>query len=331
MRGWTRAYGTGKMSTTADRIASQLSAREAPVQVELRPQAGVLRSLGRFVRTKPLGAIGGLLIVVFVLTALFAEQIAPYAYDQDVGKDKGNIYLQPPSTRFILGTDNLGRDMFSRIVWGSRISVAVGFGAVAVGTGLATILGLLSGYWAGKFDLLLQRVIDIWVSVPAIILLIFIVTVFTTRNTDSITTVAIVAVTLGVLVAAGSSRVVRSAVLAIRHMPYMEAARCVGCGDGHIIMKYVLPNVFAPILILATTQLGAAILAESTLSFLGFGVKPPMPAWGSMLSGNGRTYFEGAPWLAFWPGLAISLAVFGFNMLGDALRDVLDPRLRGSR
>lgn len=319
------------MSTLVDRVAGAAPAREASLDVRLRPRAGVLRSIGRFVRGKPLGALGGLLILVFVFTALFADRVAPYAYDQDVGKDKGNIYLQPPSAQFILGTDNLGRDMFSRIVWGSRISVAVGFGAVAVGTGLATILGILSGYWGGKFDLLLQRVIDIWISIPALVLLIFIVTVFTTRDTDSITTVVIVAVTLGVLVAAGSSRVVRGAVLAIRHMPYMESARCLGCRDGHIIMRYVLPNVFAPILILATTQLGAAILAESTLSFLGFGVKPPMPAWGSMLSGNGRTYFEGAPWLAFWPGLAISLAVFGFNMLGDALRDVLDPRLRGSR
>ena len=318
------------MSTVANRVGTQVLPSEVSLAVNFRPRGGALHSLGHFIRHKPLGALGGFLIFVFVFTAIFADRLAPYMYDQDVGKEKGDIYLQPPSASFILGTDNLGRDMFSRIVWGSRISVAVGFGAVLVGTGLAMALGILSGYWGGNFDLLLQRLIDIWISVPALILLIFIVTVFTTRNTDSITTVVIVAVTLGVLVAAGSSRVVRSAVLAIRHMPYMDAARCIGCGHGRILWRYVLPNVFAPILILATTQLGAAILAESTLSFLGFGVKPPMPAWGSMLSGNGRTYFEGAPWLAFWPGLAISLAVFGFNMLGDALRDVLDPRLRGS-
>jgi peptide/nickel transport system permease protein len=176
-----------------------------------------------------------------------------------------------------------------------------------------------------------QRFIDIWISFPALVLLITIVSIFTTRDTDSQTSIIIVAVTLGILTAAGSSRVVRSAVLAIRHMPYMEAARCVGAGDLRIILRYVLPNVFAPILILATTQLGGAILAESTLSFLGFGVKPPMPAWGSMLSGSGRQYFLVAPGLAIWPGLAISLVVFGFNMFGDALRDVLDPRLRGSR
>jgi peptide/nickel transport system permease protein len=155
--------------------------------------------------------------------------------------------------------------------------------------------------------------------------------VFTTRDTDSSTSIALVALTLGIIIASGSSRVVRSAVIGIRHMPYMEAARCAGCQDWRIIVRYVLPNVFAPIVILATTQLGTAILAEATLSFLGFGVKPPFPAWGSMLSGNGRTYFLVAPWLAIWPGLAISLSVFGFNMFGDALRDVLDPRLRGSR
>ena len=150
-------------------------------------------------------------------------------------------------------------------------------------------------------------------------------------NRDGRSSRRLVAVALGLVVAGGSSRVVRSSVISIRDMPYMEAARCTGCGHFRIIMRYVLPNVLAPILILATVQLGGAILAESTLSFLGFGVKPPMPAWGSMLAGSGRQFFLVAPWLAIWPGLAISLAVFGFNMLGDALRDVLDPRLRGSR
>ena len=281
----------------------------------------------RFIRQKPLGAFGAFLVIVFVFTALFAEQIAPYPYDAC----QGCPVRVPPRNGFILGTDNLGRDMFSRIVWGARISVAVGFGAVLVGTGLATVLGILSGYYGGWFDLLLQRLIDIWISIPALILLIVMLSVFTNRNTDAQTSVLLVAVTLGILVAAGSSRVVRSAVIGVRHQAFMESARAVGCGHLRVLVHHVLPNVFAPILILATTQLGAAIIAEATLSFLGYGVKPPFPAWGSMLSGSGRQYFLIAPWLAIWPGLAISLSVFGFNMFGDALRDVLDPRLRGSR
>ncbi len=299
-------------------------APQAPIR---RPRPRPLRGLWRFARRKPLGAIGGLLVLLLIGTAIFADAIAPYAYDVGQGADR----LQGPSPRHPLGTDNLGRDLFSRIVYGSRISIAIGFGAVLVGTGLATLIGVLSGYFGGAFDLLFQRLIDAWVAFPAIILLACLVTISTTRDTDPVTSIAIVAVALGLVVAGGSSRVVRSAVIGIRDMPYMEAARCVGCTDLHIIRRYVLPNVLAPVLILATVQLGGAILAESTLSFLGFGVKPPMPAWGSMLAGAGRQYFLVAPWLAIWPGLAISLAVFGFNMLGDALRDVLDPRLRGSQ
>jgi peptide/nickel transport system permease protein len=302
-------------------------AGEWPRQASVRPRARRLGILWRFARRKPLGAVGGGIVGLLIITAVFAGQIAPYAYDVGQGADR----LQGPSLRHLLGTDNLGRDLFSRIVYGARISVAVGFGAVLVGTGLATILGVLSGYFGGAFDLLFQRVIDAWIAFPALVLLACLVTVSTTRNTDPATSIAIVAVALGLVVAGGSSRVVRSAVIGIRDMPYMEAARCVGCGHLHIILRHVLPNVLAPIMILATVQLGGAILAESTLSFLGFGVKPPMPAWGSMLAGSGRQYFLVAPWLAIWPGLAISLAVFGFNMLGDALRDVLDPRLRGTQ
>jgi len=304
-------------------LPSPSRARERQQPEGVRP----FRALGRFVRRKPLGAVGGLIVLLFILTALFADLIAPYAYDVGQGVER----LKGPSLRHLFGTDNLGRDLFSRIVYGARISIAVGFGAVFVGTGLATLIGVVSGYFGGLFDLLFQRLIDAWVAFPAIILLACLVTVSTTRNTDPSTSIIIVAVALGLVVAGGSSRVVRSAVLGIRDMPYIEAARCTGCSDLHIIRRYILPNILAPVLILATVQLGGAILAESTLSFLGFGVKPPMPAWGSMLAGSGRQFFLVAPWLAIWPGLAISLAVFGFNMLGDALRDVLDPRLRGSQ
>ena len=312
-----------KIATVAGALPAQASGRsQAP---SLRPNA--LQVLWRFARNKPLGAVGGIIVLVMMVTALFASQIAPYAYDAGKGADR----LQGPSLRHLLGTDNLGRDMFSRIVYGARVSIEVGFGAVLVGTGLAAVLGILSGYYGGLFDLLFQRLIDAWIAFPAIVLLACLVTIMTTRATSSTTSIVIVAIVLGFIVAGGSTRVVRSVVIGIRDMPYMESARCVGCGNMRIILRYVLPNVLAPIIILATVQLGGAILAESTLSFLGFGVKPPMPAWGSMLAGSGQQFFLIAPSLAIWPGLAISLAVFGFNMLGDALRDVLDPRLRGSR
>ncbi len=283
--------------------------------------------LKRFIRSKPLGAIGGLIVLLMILIAIFADIIAPYPYDEGQGSDR----LQGPSGAHFLGTDNLGRDMFSRIIYGARISIAVGFGAVFVGTGLATLFGVISGYYGGKFDLIFQRFIDAWIAFPAIILLAFLVTILTSNRTGSVISVIIVAITLGLVVTGTSSRVVRSAVIAIRDQPYIESARAAGATNTHIIWQYILPNVLAPIVILATVQLGGAILAEATLSFLGFGVKPPMPAWGSMLAGSGQAYFLIAPHLAIWPGVAISLAVFGFNMLGDALRDVLDPRLRGSR
>jgi peptide/nickel transport system permease protein len=312
-----------KAATIAGALPVAASARTQAQKHRSRP----LQQLLRFAVTKPLGAVGGVIVIVMVLTALFAQQIAPYPYDAVKGTDR----FKGPSLQHFFGTDNLGRDLFSRIVFGARVSIEVGFGAVLVGTGLATILGVLSGYFGGLFDLLFQRLIDAWIAFPAIVLLACLVTIMTTRATSSTSSIIIVAIALGLIVAGGSTRVVRSAVIGIRDMPYMEAARCAGCNNLRIIVRYVLPNVLPPIIILATVQLGGAILAEATLSFLGFGVKPPMPAWGSMLAGSGRQYFLDHPYMAIWPGLAISLAVFGFNMLGDALRDVLDPRLRGSR
>lgn len=312
-----------KVATIAGAVPARESGRSLAPSRRTRPFAAIWR----FARNKPLGAVGGIIVLVLTFTALFASQLAPYDYDAGKGVDR----LKGPSLQHLLGTDNLGRDLFSRIIYGARISIEVGFGAVLVGTGLATLFGVISGYYGGLFDLLFQRFIDAWIAFPAIVLLACLVTILTSRATSSGSSIVIVAVALGLIVAGGSTRVVRSAVIGIRDMPYMEAARCAGCTNGRIIMRYVLPNVLAPIIILATVQLGGAILAESTLSFLGFGVKPPMPAWGSMLAGSGRQFFLVAPSLAIWPGVAISLAVFGFNMLGDALRDVLDPRLRGSR
>jgi len=228
-----------------------------------------------------------------------------------------------PLERLELRTDANGRDMLSRIIWGARVSITVGFGAVGLSVLLAMSVGVLSAYFGGAFDLFVQRLVDVWISFPAVVLLVSLVAVIGPGLWS-------VTFALGVLLAPGTSRVIRGAVIGMRHLPYMEAARCLGAGHARVIARHVLPNVFAPVVVLATVQLGTAILAESTLSFLGYGVPPPFPAWGAMLSGTGRMFMLQSPWLSIWPGLAISAAVFGFNMLGDALRDVLDPRLRGT-
>jgi peptide/nickel transport system permease protein len=288
-------------------------------RVGARPVSpATVSGLRRFVTTKPLGAFGGVLIVVFLVLAAGAQWLAPYPYDVGIAADR----LQGPTLVHPFGTDANGRDLLSRIIWGARISVTIGFGAVLISTAIAVTVGVTSGYFGGWFDLLVQRVVDVWISFPALVLLVSLVAILG-PGLWSTTFV------LGLLLAPGTARVVRSSVLAMRHQPYVESARCVGAGHMRIVRSYVLPNVSAAILVLATTQLGAAILAESTLSFLGYGVPPPFPTWGAMLSGTGRAFMLQSPWLSIWPGLAISAAVFGFNMLGDALRDVLDPRLRG--
>jgi peptide/nickel transport system permease protein len=232
--------------------------------------------------------------------------------------------MKAPSTEHWLGTDNLSRDMWSRVVYGARVSVTVGFATIALVTLLATALGVSSAYFGGVYDLVLQRLVDAWLSFPYLIIILSVMAVLGPGLLNVI-------LSLAVLGTATNSRVIRGATLALMGSQYIEAARAIGCGHARIIVRHVLPNIVATIIILATIGLGAVILAESALSFLGFGVPPPYPSWGSMLSGSGRTYMFRAPWMAVWPGVAISLGVFGFNMLGDALRDVLDPRLRGGR
>ena len=257
-------------------------------------------------------------MLVLIVLALFAGGIARYPYDEMIAGAR----LRPPSAQFWMGTDNLGRDMWSRVVYGARVSVTVGFGAVLLGIFLATIIGVTSGYFAGRYDIVVQRVVDAWQSFPFLVITLSLMAVLGPGQLNVI-------LALGVVGAAGASRVIRGATIGVAHNPYVEAARALGCGHLRILVRYVLPNVAATVIILATIGLGGAILAESALSFLGFGVPPPYPSWGAMLSGSGRSYMYQAPWMALWPGAAISLAVYGFNMLGDALRDVLDPRLRG--
>ena len=286
------------------------------------PQTATLslwRRIVRLIRRKPLGACGALIILVMLLMAIFAESIAPFHYNETHVRDR----LKPPSLPYLLGTDNLGRDIFSRIVYGARISMLVSLSAVSIGIILATLVGTLSGYFGGAFDILLQRAVDAWIAFPGLVVLLSIIAIVGT----SIVNLTIV---LGLLVAGGSSRIIRSATLSVREYTYIESARAVGASHGRILLRYILPNVMGPIIITATLLLGFIILVEAALSFLGFGIPPPHPSWGLMLNGSGRLYMLRAPWMALWPGVAVSLAVFGFNMLGDALRDVLDPQLRGS-
>jgi peptide/nickel transport system permease protein len=276
--------------------------------------------LWRLIKEKPLGAFGGVIVLGLLLCALLAPWIATHPYDQTNVRNR----LKPPSSQFYFGTDNLGRDIFSRIVYGARVSVTVGFGAVSIGITLATIIGVGSGYFGGKTDILVQRLVDAQVAIPGLLLLLNIMAVTGPGLLNII-------LALGIVSAAGSSRIIRSAAMTAKENQFVEAARAIGASHRRIILRYILPNIMAPIIIITTVSLGFTILIESTLSFLGFGVPPPYPSWGEMLSGSGRSYMHKAPWMATWPGIAISLAVFGFNMLGDALRDLLDPRLRGGR
>lgn len=274
----------------------------------------------RLFAQKPLGALGGVLLAVMLALAVGAEWVAPYGYDD------ADIFarLKPSSTAHWLGTDNLGRDVLSRVIHGARVSMAVGFGGVGLGLLGAILVGLLSGYFGGMFDTALQRVVDAFMCFP---LLLVALTIMALLGPG----LANVILTLGLVLAVRDSRVIRGAVLTVKANLYVEAALALGAPHGAILRRHVLPNIFAPILILATVNLGAVILIEAALSFLGFGVPPPRPSWGGMLSTAGVVHMLRAPWLAFWPGVALSLAVFSANMLGDALRDILDPRLRGSR
>jgi peptide/nickel transport system permease protein len=286
----------------------------APILRRSRPVA--LDLTYRLFRDKPLGAFGLVTVLIMIVMALFAPLIANHS-PSEIG-----VPLHRPTREFFFGTDSLGRDVYSRVVYGARVSVAVGFGAISVSILLSTLLGMVSGYAGGLFDTVTQRVVDALMSFPWLVLLLTLVAVVGHGLPQLI-------VALGVIGGAGGSRVVRSAVLSVKTEAYVQAARALGGGPFHIMHHHIFPNIFAPLMVAATTGLGGIILAEASLSFLGFGVPPPTPSWGRMLSEDGMRFLTLAPWIAVFPGLAITLVVYGFNMLGDALRDLLDPRLRG--
>ena len=275
------------------------------------------RALWTAIRQKPLGAASAALLVLLVLTAIFADVIAPY----DPLAAQPEIRLAPPSRAHLFGTDDIGRDVFSRVIYGSRISLWVGLLAVGIGTIIGMIIGLASGYWEGKLDMVLQRIMDAIQAIPGLMLALAIVSVLKPNTTNAMLAIAVVIIP-------GNSRIVRGAVLSAKQNRYVEAAEALGCRQLHILALHILPNVTAPILIIASIWFGNAILIEATLSFLGLGTQPPTPSWGLMLSSTGRAFMEQAPWLAIFPGLAISLAVLGFNLFGDTLRDAWDPKLK---
>jgi len=295
-----------------------------PAALEEVPASSVeisrTRALWQALRRQPLGAASAALIALIVLTAIFADVLSPY----DPLETRPEIRLAQPSWEHPFGTDDIGRDVFSRIIHGSRISLWVGLLAVGIGTAAGMVIGLLCGYCEGRLDLIFQRVMDAIQAIPALVLALAIVSVLKPSTTNAMIAIAIVIIP-------GNSRIVRGAVMSAKQNRYVEAAQAIGCQHPRIILSHILPNVTAPILIIASIWLGNAILIEATLSFLGVGTQPPTPSWGLMLSSTGRAFMEQAPWLAIFPGLAISLAVLGFNLFGDTLRDAWDPRLRNTR
>jgi peptide/nickel transport system permease protein len=296
---------------------------------------GWLRGTWSFCKRKPLGAIGALIIVLMVIAALFVDAslfgsdeplLAPQHYNQQVFGDE-NL---SPSTDHILGTDQLGRDIFSRILYGARISMIIGLGVVLFTAVVSLAIGTVSGFFTGWIDTVIQRIVDIFLAIPPLILLIYGLSVFAGRA-GPYTKMFWIIIIVGVVLAAASIRVVRGAAIATANNPYVDAARTLGASNARFVFRHVMPNVFLVVIVLSSVQLGTAILAEAAISFLGLGIPPPFPSWGTMLSINGSSQFRAYPLQAVWPGLAVAIAVWGFNMFGDALRDVLDPRLRGSR
>ena len=284
---------------------------------QLPPRRSRLAVLWQFCRQNPLGAAGGFVVVLMLVMALFADLVTIH----DPTRNNFGSMLEPPSADYWLGTDQYGRDLYARIVYGARTALMVGFVSAFVGGTVGLILGVASAHFGGRLDLIMTGVMDVLMAFPLIILALAMVSIFGTGTFN-----VIMAITIPFI--PRCARVVRSSALSVREMPYIDAARACGFGDARIVLRHMVPNVFAPYLVVMTAAVGQAILLESSLSFLGLGVQEPVPAWGLMLRGGAVEYAESAPWVAVFPGIAISLAVFGFNLFGDSLRDWLDPKMK---
>ena len=295
---------------------AKMSAKTLTLPVESRVDRWLEVSL-RFARERSLGAAGAMIVLLMIFAALAADLIAPY---DPLRTDYGAM-LQAPSSRHWFGTDSFGRDVLSRLIYGSRTALWVGFSSSFLGATLGAVIGVVSAYFGGKIDLIVQRLMDLLLSFPLIVLALVVVAILGTGTTN-----VILAITIPMI--PRCALVIRSSALSLRHMPFVDAARALGFGHRRIIFRHMLPNVMAPYLVMLTAFLGQAILLEASLSFLGLGVTEPTPAWGLMLRGAAVEFAERAPWMAIFPGVAISLSVFAFNLLGDSLRDALDPKLR---
>jgi len=277
-----------------------------------------LNVLVRLLKEKPLGTIGLILVLALFFSGIFANFLAPEGFNRIHLEHR----LTAPSAEYPLGNDELGRDILSRIIWGARLSMIVGVVATAIHTVISTVIGMLCGYLGGKFDLIVQRFVDAWICFPQLVILITLMAIVGPGLLQ-------ILLVLGVSSGISAIRFKRSLVFAIKENLYVQASQAIGARTSRILWYHLLPNIMPMIIVLFTIGMGGVILAEASLSFLGLGVPPPQPSWGGMISGPGRAYMLDAPWMTFWPGAALTLAVFGINMLGDALRDLLDPRLRG--
>ena len=288
------------------------------VSLQAQPSNSLSAFHKKMLRDKPLGGVGGLVFALFLFCGIFAGLLAPY------GMNETNMQrvLEAPSLAHWMGTDHIGRDVFSRILYGAQLSVIIGFLAAGLATVISIILGVLTGYFGGKIDMLIQRFVDSWMTFPDLVLLIVVVSVIGPGVSQII-------IVLGCLYGIAGSRIIRGSTITVRENMYTHAAQSMGAHTLHVLCFHVLPNVMPVVIVLFTTRVGAVILAEAGLSFLGLGTPPPAPTWGSMLSGGGRTYMYVGPWLALAPGIALTIVVYSINVYGDALRDMLDPRMRG--
>ena len=284
------------------------------------PRGPVRDFVWRLLHDKPVGAAAAMVFLVFVFAGLFAQLLAPYGFNEISMLER----LNAPSWKHPFGTDNLGRDMFSRCLYGAQISVIIGLTAAALATLISVVIGTLTGYLGGRFDMVVQRIVDAYMSFPELVILIAVVSVV---GPGMFQIIGVLSLVLGI----GGSRIIRSAVLAARENMYVHAAQSIGASTSRVLWRHLLPNIMPPIIVLFTTRVGSVILVESGLSFLGLGIPPPAPTWGGLLSGSGRTYMFQGPWLALAPGLCLTAVVYSTNVFGDALRDLLDPRMRGAK
>ena len=293
--------------------------REILRQAAERKRRNVLADfIFRLVREKRLGVVGGVIVLILVFTGIFADVLAPY------GMNEINILnkMAAPSTEYLLGADQLGRDILTRLIYGARVSMFVGFTATAIAVLVAAIIGVPSGYFGGKYDIIVQRFVDAWISFPSLLLLLTLLSMVGQGMSQIISV-------LGILGGIGASRIVRSGVIGIRENDYFLAAKAIGSSDAGTVIRHIMPNIMPIMVIIFSVSVGGVILSEASLSFLGFGLPPEVPSWGGMLSGEARLYMEIKPSLALLPGMALATVVYGMNVFGDAVRDLLDPRLRG--